>query len=102
MARAGSGLVLAAGLALAMALPAARAAEPLKIGFIATLSSPTSRAGPDMLDGFRLGLKQAGNRLGGREAQLVVGDDQLKPDVGVQLARKMLDDDKVQLMSGLV
>ncbi len=88
--------------ATALAPVGAHAADPIKIGFIATMSSPTSRAGPDMLDGFKLGIQDAGGTLGGRAVDLIVGDDQLKPDVGVQLARKMLDEDKVQLVTGLV
>jgi branched-chain amino acid transport system substrate-binding protein len=93
--------------ALAVALVAATAlapaaADPLKIGFIATMSSPTSRAGPDMLDAFKLGIKDSGGTLGGRQVDLIVGDDQLKPDVGLQVARQMIDSDKVQLITGLV
>ena len=34
--------------------------------------------------------------------ELVVNDDQGKPDIGVQLARKMIDEDKVQLITGIV
>src|SRR5262249_19041865 len=33
---------------------------------------------------------------------LIVSDDQGKPDVGVQVARKMLDEDKVQIVTGIV
>ncbi len=97
-------VALAAALFAAAALApiGASAADPLKIGFIATMSSPTSRAGPDMLDAFRLGIKDSGGMLGGRTIDLIVGDDQLKPDVGLQVARKMIDSDKVQLLTGFV
>ncbi len=88
--------------AMVLGAAAAGAAEPLKIGLIDTLSSPAATAGPEMLDGFKLGIKDSGGTLGGRTIDLVVGDDQLKPDVGVQLARKMLDEDKVQLIAGII
>lgn len=88
--------------ALACAPAPAQAADKLKIGLIDTLSSPNATAGPEMLDGFKLGIADSGDRLGGREVDLVVGDDQLKPNVGVQLARKMLDEDKVQIITGII
>jgi branched-chain amino acid transport system substrate-binding protein len=88
--------------ALALAARQARAEDPLRIGFVASLSSPTSQAGPDMLDSFKLGLKELGNKLGGRTVALTTADDELKPDVGVQKVRKMMDEDKVQLITGMV
>ena len=89
-------------LALPALAHAARADDPLRIGFIATLSSATSGGGVDMLDSFKLGLSQLGGKLGGRPVALTVADDELKPDVGVEKVRKMLDEDKVQLITGIV
>ncbi|HXQ52343.1 MAG TPA: ABC transporter substrate-binding protein [Stellaceae bacterium] len=100
MSRAGLTVVVAASVAFAAGL--ARADDPLRIGFVATLSSPTSTAGPDMLDSFKLGLSELGGKLGGRAVDLKVSDDEMKPDVGVQKVRKMLDEDKVQLFTGMV
>ncbi len=79
-----------------------RAQEPLRIGFVGTLSSPASGGGTDMLAGFKLALSGLGNKLGGRDVALTVADDELKPDVGVEKVRKMLDEDKVQLITGIV
>jgi branched-chain amino acid transport system substrate-binding protein len=93
--------IVAAGV-LALSASAARAEDPLRIGFVATLSSPTSAAGPDMLDAFKLGLQELGGKLGGRAVDLSVSDDEMKPDVGVQKVRKFLDEDKVQLITGMV
>ena len=78
------------------------AADPLKIGFISSFSTPTSTVGPDVYDGFTLALKELNNKLGGRDVDLIKGDDQFKPDVAVQLARKMIDEDKVKLITGIV
>ena len=93
---------IAVSAALSLAAFVARAEDPLKIGFVATLSSPTSAAGPDMLDSFKLGLQELGGKLGGRAVDLSVSDDEMKPDVGVQKVRKFLDEDKVQLITGMV
>jgi branched-chain amino acid transport system substrate-binding protein len=95
-------LTIALVLGLLLATPAGWAADKLKIGFISSFSTPTSTVGPDVYDGFTLALQESGGKLGGREVELVKGDDQFKPDVAVQLARKMMDEDKVQLITGIV
>lgn len=86
--------------ALAFAMPAS-AADKVKIGFISTFSGPQGVLGRELLDGFNLGLKQAGGKLGGIETEIVQGDDQAKPDVGVQLAEKMIERDKVDVVTGI-
>jgi branched-chain amino acid transport system substrate-binding protein len=88
--------------ALTLLSGTAQAQDKLKIGLITTLSSPAATAGPEMLDGFKLGIKDSGDGLGGRQIDLIVGDDQLKPDVAVSIARKMLDEDRVQLIAGII
>jgi branched-chain amino acid transport system substrate-binding protein len=74
---------------------------PIKIGFISTFSGPSGVLGQELLDGFRLGLKSTGNTLGGRPAEVIQGDDQAKPDVGRQLADKMIERDRVQIVTGV-
>lgn len=86
--------------ALAFAMPAS-AADKVKIGFISTFSGPQGVLGRELLDGFNLALKQAGGKLGGIETEIVQGDDQAKPDVGVQLAEKMIERDKVDVVTGI-
>jgi len=86
--------------ALLLLPSAVRAADKVKIGFITTLSNPSLAAGPDLLDGFKLGIEDSPGM--GERVDLIVNDDQGKPDVGVQVARKLLDEDKVQLISGIV
>src|SRR5712691_12187604 len=78
------------------------AADRVKIGYIATMSGPAASLGQDILDGFKLGITHAGNALGGLPVDLIVGDDQLKPDVGVQVASKMVEKDKVDFITGVV
>ena len=92
---------LAAVAAMAVA-HAAGAQEKLKIGFITTLSWPGTTNGREILDGFNLGIADSGGKLGGRDIDLVVGDDVNKPDLAVQLARKMIEEDKVALFAGFL
>jgi branched-chain amino acid transport system substrate-binding protein len=76
--------------------------DKVTIGFIATMSGPAASLGQDILDGVKLGITHTGNALGGLPVELIVGDDQLKPDVGVQVAAKMLEKDKVDFITGVV
>src|SRR5262245_58458195 len=92
-------LLVAAALALA---GSAQAADKLKIGFVSTLSGPSAALGVDIRDGFQLALKMNGGKLGGLPAEVLVGDDQFKPDVGRQIAEKYVKLDKVNFLTGFV
>jgi len=88
--------------ALATALAAAPfAAAPSTIGFMAPLSGPQALVGQDQIDGFLLALEQLGGKLGGAPANVLKEDDQLKPEIGQQIVRKLIDKDKVDAIVGL-
>jgi branched-chain amino acid transport system substrate-binding protein len=92
-----------AALALAMSVAgSAVAADKVKVGFITTLSGPSSALGLDIRDGFNLAVKLNGGKLGGLPAEVVIGDDQFNPDAGKQLADRMLKRDRVDLLTGIV
>lgn len=78
------------------------AAEPLKIGLIATLSGPSAALGVHMRNGFQLALKELGGKLGGEPTEVIVVDDELKPDVAVAKVKGLVERDKVDLVGGLV
>lgn len=89
-------------LALALALGGASVAHAdVKIGFVATLSGPAAALGQDQYDGFMLAVEQLGGKLGGTETTIIKEDDQLKPDVGVQAVRKLIEKDNVDLIAGI-
>ncbi|HUB97274.1 MAG TPA: ABC transporter substrate-binding protein [Stellaceae bacterium] len=88
--------------ALLMATGSARAEDKLKIGFLTTLSWPGTTNGQEILDAFNLALDETGETLGGRPVDLVVGDDVNRPDLGLQLVRRMIQQDKVDLFTGFV
>src|SRR5690606_10500462 len=77
------------------------AQAPLKIGFIDTLSGPGGAFGQDQYDAFMLAVEPRGGKLGGVPAAVIKEDDQLKPDVGVQAATKLLQSDKVDIVTGV-
>jgi len=80
----------------------AHAADKIKIGFVSTLSGPSAALGVDIRDAFQLAVKMNGGKLGGLPAEVLVGDDQFKPDVGRQLAEKYVKLDKVNFLTGIV
>jgi branched-chain amino acid transport system substrate-binding protein len=91
--------MLAAAAALTLASQAA-AQEKLKIGLLTTLSGPPAALGVQQRNGFQLALKTLGNKLGGREVELIVQDDELKPDVAVGKAKAFVERDKVDFVVG--
>jgi branched-chain amino acid transport system substrate-binding protein len=88
-------LALAASLA---ALATAGVAGPVKVGMITTLSGGGAGLGIDVRDGFLLAVKQSGNS----DIEVIVEDDQQKPDVAVQLSDKMIQSDKVDVLTGII
>jgi branched-chain amino acid transport system substrate-binding protein len=90
---------LIAGLAAA-ALMAGQAVAEVKVGMITTLSGGGAGLGIDVRDGFLLALKMAGDA--GSQVEVVIEDDQQKPDVAVQLADKMIQSDQVDVLTGII
>jgi branched-chain amino acid transport system substrate-binding protein len=93
---------LAVGVAALLAPPLASAADKVKVGFVSTLSGPSSALGVDIRDGFLLAVKMRGGKLGGLPAEVLISDDQFKPAVGKQLFEKAIKRDKVDFMTGVV
>ncbi len=88
----------AAAASLVAILVGAAQAEPVKVGMITTLSGGGAGLGIDARDGFMLAVKQAGNT----DLEVIIEDDQRKPDVAVQLADKMIQSDKVDVLTGII
>lgn len=84
--------------ALSLATSGLAYAEPVKIGVITTLSGGGAGLGVDMRDAFTLAMKQSGNK----DVELVIEDDAQKPEIAVQLAEKMIQSDKVDLLTGII
>jgi branched-chain amino acid transport system substrate-binding protein len=55
-----------------------------------------------MRDGFLLYLSQKGNQFAGRQVELLIEDDEAKPDVGLTKAKRLVERDKVDLLCGIV
>ena len=95
--------VTAAALTAGLLLGApAHASDRVRIGFVSTLSGPSAALGVDIRDAFNLAIKLNGGRLGGLPADVIVGDDQFRPDVAKQLFEKNIKRDRVHFMTGVV
>src|ERR1051326_5622544 len=89
----------------ALAVPAltpAQAQDKLKIGLISTLTGPPAVIGQQLRNGFMLGIKAHDGKLGGREAEVIVADDELKPDQAVAKVKAFVERDKVDFVVGPV
>ncbi len=82
----------------ATALLASAAAADVKVGMITTLSGGGASLGIDTRDGFMLAIDAAGRD----DVEVVIEDDQRKPDIAVQLADKMIQSEKVDVLTGIV
>jgi len=83
-------------LSAVIALPAFADDHKAKVGMITTLSGGGSGLGIDVRDGFLLALK------GNNNIEVVIEDDQRKPDIAVQLADKMIQSEKVDILTGII
>ncbi len=91
---------LMAAAAVFLVTTTAGAQEKLKIGLIYSLSGPPSVLGQQSKNGFELAVKHLGGKMGGREVELFIADDELKPDVAIQKVRGFLDRDRVDFVVG--
>src|ERR1051325_7026466 len=99
--------VLGLGLGMIGASVQPAPAKELVIGYITTLSGGVAMLGKAQVNGLMLGLekhgwKKDGDLLAGVPTKLVIADDEAKPDVALQLARKMIQSDKAQIIAGIL
>ncbi|HLH90116.1 MAG TPA: ABC transporter substrate-binding protein [Xanthobacteraceae bacterium] len=99
LSRAALPLGLAAGV-LGASMPAS--AQELKIGFLAPRTGIFAQLGTDMVNGFQMYLDEHGGKLGGAKVTFTVEDDQGRPDVDVAKAKKLILQDKVDMLVGAV
>jgi branched-chain amino acid transport system substrate-binding protein len=92
--------VLLAAAAVILAGTGAQGQEKLKIGIIATLSGPPAVLGQQLRNGFNLAVKDLNGKLGGRDVEVIVADDELKPDLAVNKVKALVDRDKVDFVVG--
>jgi len=90
------------GLVSALALMAAPAMAQIKIGFISTFSGPQAVIGNDMKNSVELALQHLGGKMAGQTVTMIYEDDQFKPEVGKQKTDKLIEQDKVNFVTGYI
>jgi len=90
----------AAALLLGTAVSPSLAQEKIKLGVVVTLSGPAAALGQQVRDGFALAVKDLGGKMGGRDVEVIVADDELKPDAAVTKVKGLLERDKVDFVVG--
>jgi len=106
--------LLKTGLALAGATLAPKALFPkpfhvlaqsraaVTLGVLLPYSGVYAQLGEDITNGMTLYFEQVGNQAGGRPIQMIREDETADPAVAVSRARKLVESDQVDMMTGLV
>lgn len=91
--------VLLGGAALAIAGRGRAAETPLKIGILNDQSGIfADYQGPGSVLSAQMALEEAGGKSGARPVEIVSADHQNKPDVGMAIARRWLDEEGVDVI----
>jgi len=80
----------------------AQGVKPIKIGLVTSLSGAYAGMGESMRAGLQLFLAEQKNSFAGRPIELIVEDDQLKTDEGVRKFRKLIGQDNVDFICGVI
>jgi branched-chain amino acid transport system substrate-binding protein len=93
-------VVAAAVVAAFGGLAYAQQGKPVKIGLLATLEGPFAAGGADGMRGAELAVNERKGMVAGRKIELVKASSDAKPDVAVNATRKLVEQDKVDIMVG--
>lgn len=76
--------------------------EPLKIGVITGLTGAYVQLGEEQRNGAELAVELLDGMAGDRPIELIVRDDQLKPDVALREAQALVQEEQVDFLTGCV
>jgi len=95
----GMGIAFAVAVSALLGCGAADAAgDTIKIGFFATLEGTYTSLGEDGQHGFDLALQQHHNVAGGKKLEIIRGSSDASPDSALRAARKLVEQDKVDIL----
>jgi branched-chain amino acid transport system substrate-binding protein len=93
--------VLAVSLAASVGFSASAMAEDtIKVGILATLQGAFTVLGEDSMRGAKLALQEHNMTAGGKKIEIVTGSSDASPDSAVNAARKLVEQDKVDILVG--
>ncbi|WP_135256834.1 ABC transporter substrate-binding protein [Thermus caldilimi] len=76
--------------------------EAIRIGVVLSYSGPYARLGQEITRGMELFLERVGYQAGGRRIQLLKEDEEADPAVAVRKVRKLVEQDRVHLLAGII
>lgn len=79
----------------------AQSENPIKVGVLLPLSGAPAVTGETALEGMELFFEQVGYRAGGRSIELFVEDSEFDPGVGISRARRLIENEQVDLLAGV-
>lgn len=94
--------LLSVGAALLLAAPAIGHAKEYKVGMLLPYSGVYAALGKEIDQGFELALKVRGGEIAGSTVAIVREDTEVKPPVGLAKSRKLVLEDQVDVMVGVV
>jgi len=77
-----------------------RAEDSIKIGLLLPNTGPFSYMGRQINAGVQLYLAEHGNTVAGKKVELIIRDDEGKPDSSKRLAQELVVNDKVTVLAG--
>jgi branched-chain amino acid transport system substrate-binding protein len=96
-------IVIAAVLFVLASHSAASAQDrTLRLGFMSSMSGPIGALGGEQRRGLDLAISDLGGKIGGLPVEIFTADDQGEASAAVQGASKLLDKDKVDIITGLI
>lgn len=78
------------------------ASGPLKIGVLLPYSDIYAVLGESITEAMKMYFESVGSEAGGRKIELITENSEMTPDIGLQKARKLVEQDNVDLVAGLV
>ena len=81
---------------------AAKSSAPIRVGVVLPYSKSYKVIGDRVTAGLELALNQAGGAHSGRKFEIIKEDSEMKPQIGLTKARKLIDKDKVDFLVGPV
>ncbi|HTP81981.1 MAG TPA: ABC transporter substrate-binding protein [Alphaproteobacteria bacterium] len=80
----------------------AHAADHIKLGYMVSLSGVFAIVGSEQQRGLQLALEELDNKLGGVPVTLYTVDDKGSPPEAIQVASKLVDQEKVDIVTGMM
>src|SRR5215510_3474769 len=75
---------------------------PLKIGLVLPYTGVYAVLGESITQGMELVFAREGGSVAGRKVEMIREDDEMKPPVGIRKTEKLIDSDKVDILTGPV